>query len=206
MFISLEGPEGAGKSTVIAAIASRMMAEIGVAPTLTREPGSGEFGAKVRALLLDGDAIPAEAELFLFLADRANHVRNVVRPALEAGGTVLCDRYGDSTVVYQSLVRGLDRHFVESANRLATGGLVPDVTLLLDLDPRIGLARVKNPDRLDREPLEFHDRVRGGFLRLAAEDPRRWIVIDASQSIEVVSEVAWNGIAGRLDTHNQTNR
>src|SRR5688572_6054719 len=141
MFITFEGPEGAGKTTAIAKIAERLR-ERGEPVLITREPGSGELGARIRELLLHGGAMPPETELFLFLADRANHVSTVILPALDSGKVVLCDRYADSTYVYQALVRGLDKDFVKSANAFATGNLLPEQTFLLDVSPEVGLARL----------------------------------------------------------------
>ena len=181
MFITFEGPEGAGKSTAIAAIAERLRVE-GWQVCVTREPGSGEVGKQIREILLHGGGMSAESELFLFLADRANHVATIVRPALARGEVVLCDRFADSTYVYQALVRGLDREFVERANAMATGGLRPDATFLLDLPAEVGLSRLMSKDRMDSEPLEFHRRVRDGFLARSTEDPERWHVLDATQT------------------------
>lgn len=189
MFITFEGPEGAGKSTALREVARRLR-ERGREVVETREPGSGGLGRQIREILLHGEEMPAEAELFLFLADRANHVRTVIRPALERGAWVLCDRHADSTFVYQAYVRGLDAEFVDRANRFATGGLLPDQTFLLDLAPELGLSRLTSPDRLDAQPIGFHRKVREGFLALALSDPGRWRTIDASQSPEgVVSDI-----------------
>ncbi len=187
MFVTLEGPEGAGKSTVQALIAERLRAD-GREVLTTREPGAGDVGAAVRDVLLHGGALEPMTELFLFLADRAEHVAKTIRPALEAGVIVLCDRHADSTVVYQGYGRGLDVEKLRELNALSTGGLKPDLTLLLDLDPAVGLARAKGADRLDREPLEFHIRIRDGFLKEAAREPDRWRVIDAGQPKESVAE------------------
>jgi len=189
MFVTFEGPEGAGKSTAIAQLAERVRAA-GRTVVTTREPGAGDFGQRIRAILLEGDAMPAESELFLFLADRAHHVREIIRPALSRGDVVLCDRYADSTFVYQSVGRGLDAEFVRTANRFATGGLMPDLTLLFDLDVKVGLARLKDADRMDREPIEFHERIRTGFLAEAASGGR-WHVIDAEMPISAVVDRAW---------------
>ncbi len=190
MFVSFEGPEGAGKTTVIAAIAERFRSA-GQDVLTTREPGSGAFGKRVRDLLLHGDDMDPKAELFLFLADRAQHVANTIRPALAEGKLVFCDRYVDSTVVYQCIARGLDRGFVEQANRFATDGLLPDKTVLLDVAPEIGLARVKDKDRMDALPIEFHRKVRAGFLLLAETDPSRWIVINSECPPDEAVERVW---------------
>lgn len=192
-FITFEGGEGSGKSTLIASLTSSLE-EKGEPVLSTREPGAGALGAAIRSLLLDAEGMSPQTELFLFLADRANHCEEIVRPALADGKIVLCDRFADSTLVYQSLVRGLDESFVRHANRFATGGLEPDLTFLLDLPPEIGLARLSGKNRLDLEPLDFHRKVRDGFLRLANTDPGRWQVMDATRSqseilVEVLSRI-----------------
>lgn len=197
MFITLEGPEGAGKSTVLRSLVSRLE-EAGRAVVTTREPGAGEFGAAVRRLLLEGGDLGSEAELFLFLADRAENVRTVVRPALAAAKVVICDRHADSTVVYQGYGRGLDIEKLRELNLMATTGLRPDLILLLDLPVEVGLARITKGDRLDREPVEFHQKVRNGFLAEAALDPGRWATVNAGQSPEKVSEDCWKVVASRL--------
>ncbi len=185
MFITFEGGEGAGKSTVLAAAAEALRAR-GTEVLTTREPGAGDLGIAIRSLLLDQAGMPPESELFLFLADRANHCVQVIQPALQKGELVLCDRHADSTLVYQALVRGLDETFVRGANVFATRGLKPNLTFLLDLPAEVGLSRLKEKNRLDREPLEFHQRVREGFLQLADEEPARWRIIDALQAPEQV--------------------
>lgn len=183
-FFTFEGPEGAGKTTVIAALAE-WLRERGRAVCVTRQPGAAAGGA-IREILLHGEHLEPLAEVFLFLADRAQHVATVVRPALERGEVVLCDRYADSTVVYQGHARGLDRDRLRDWNEVATGGLVPDLTLLLDLPPEIGLARATKGDRLDRESLTFHQRVRQGFLAEAERQPARWRVVDARRPLAEV--------------------
>lgn len=176
---------------------------------MTREPGAGEFGAKVRDLLLSGKALHPETELFLFLADRAEHVRAMVLPALNEGGVVLCDRHADSTIVYQGYGRGLPLDRIRELSLWATGGLKPDLSLLLDLSPELGLERVQSrlfswdpatneSNRLDREPLEFHRRVREGFLAEAAREPQRWRKIDASAPAEQVAQECLTAIQERL--------
>ena len=197
MFISFEGIEGSGKST-----AQRLLAEhlqgLGYDPLLTREPGGCTLGRSLRPILLDARTrgLSSRAELYLFLADRAQHVAEVIRPALEAGQTVLCDRYADSTLAYQGYGRGLDPEHLRRINDMATGGLMPDLTLLLDLPVHCGLERaglrnreegtVLSEGRFDAESLEFHERVRQGYRSLAAEEPERFAIIDAAQPPEDV--------------------
>lgn len=197
MFISFEGIEGSGKST-----AQRLLAEhlqgLGYDPLLTREPGGCALGRSLRPILLDARTrgLSSRAELYLFLADRAQHVAEVIRPALEAGQTVLCDRYADSTLAYQGYGRGLDPEHLRRINDMATGGLMPDLTLLLDLPVHCGLERaglrnreegtVLSEGRFDAESLEFHERVRQGYRSLAAEEPERFAIIDAAQPPEDV--------------------
>ena len=197
MFISFEGIEGSGKST-----AQRLLAEhlqgLGYDPLLTREPGGCALGRSLRPILLDARTrgLSSRAELYLFLADRAQHVAEVIRPALEAGQTVLCDRYADSALAYQGYGRGLDPEHLRRINDMATGGLMPDLTLLLDLPVHCGLERaglrnreegtVLSEGRFDAESLEFHERVRQGYRSLAAEEPERFAIIDAAQPPEDV--------------------
>ena len=185
MFITFEGPEGGGKSTIIERIGNRLRGE-GRDVLVTREPGSGTVGAKIREILLHSEAIDSRCELFMFLADRANHVTTVLKPALEKKQVVLCDRYSDSTVVYQAHARGLDPIGVRELNTYATDGLTPTLTLLLDLDPEVGLKRLTSKDRLDAEPIMFHRRVREGFLIEARRDPDRWRIVDASKTVDQV--------------------
>lgn len=199
MFITFEGPEGAGKSTQLARLAGRLR-DAGRNVVMTREPGGGTLGPAIRALLLEGEDVPPRSELFLFLADRAAHVQNVVRPAIARGDLVLCDRHADSTVVYQGYGRGMDVEQLRNLNALATEGLVPDLTLLFDLPAEQGLARLNDRDRLDREPLEFHQRVRQGFLDEAAREPERWVVFDARQDVETLDSLVWAEVQRRFST------
>lgn len=189
MFVTFEGPEGAGKSTASRAVAVGLR-EAGRQVLETREPGAGEVGKAIREILLHGGDLEPRAELLLFLADRAQHVAQVVRPALARGEIVLCDRHADSTFVYQGIARGLDPRFVRAGNAFATGGLVPDLTLLFDLPAEVGLARLQNPDRMDALPLEFHQKVRQGFLDLAAAEPGRFRIVDATQEAPKVADWA----------------
>lgn len=185
MFITFEGPEGGGKSTIIQRIGERLKGE-GRDVLITREPGSGTVGSKIREILLHSEAIDSRCELFMFLADRADHVTTVLRPALENKQVVLCDRYSDSTVVYQAHARGLDPMGIRELNAYATDGLTPTLTLLLDVDPEVGLKRLTTKDRLDAEPIMFHRKVREGFLIEARRDPERWRIVDASKTVDQV--------------------
>lgn len=195
-FVTFEGPEGAGKSTLIRSLAARYEAEREV--IVTREPGAGEFGAAVRRLLLDGEDLEPRTELFLFLADRAEHVSGLVRPALARGALVLCDRHADSTVVYQGYGRGLDRDLLRAWNAFATRGLKPHLTFLLDVPAEVGLARVTDANRLDAEPIEFHRRIRQGFLDEAAREPDRWVILDGALPVDDVRRAAEDALSRRL--------
>lgn len=196
MFVTFEGPEGSGKSTAIRAIAAALK----VPCLVTREPGAGDVGRRVREILLEGETIDPRCELFLFLADRAQHVSAIIRPALDRGEVILCDRHADSTIVYQGYGRGLKLDWLRELNRYATNELKPDLTLLFDLDPEIGLARVTDKDRLDRESLDFHQRVREGFLAEAKREPQRWTILDAAQSPQQVANDALNAILARMNS------
>lgn len=163
----------------------------------TREPGAACGGA-IRQILLEGEAIDARTELFLFLADRAQHVASLIRPALAEGKIVLCDRHADSTVVYQGYGRGLDLEMLREWNAYATAGLKPSLTLLLDLDPNVGLLRLTRKDRLDGEPLSFHEKVRAGFLAEAKREPERWHVVHADKPVPEVVAACLAAIRARL--------
>ena len=208
MFITFEGMEGSGKSTALDAIC-RSMADSGKAVLRTREPGGSELGASLRALLLDArqDVAP-EAELFLYLADRAQHVSRVIRPALEAGTPVFSDRYADSTIVYQGYGRGLDVNELYRLNQLAVGRLWPELTLIFDLDPEIGLGRARTRNagagldvsegRFEAEALEFHRRIREGYLAWALHHPERFRIVDAALPPEDVVRQAWDHLYERF--------
>ncbi|GHF93021.1 thymidylate kinase [Deinococcus piscis] len=194
LFISFEGPEGAGKSTQLERLRARLEGA-GHQVLATKEPGGTPAGEQVRATLLD-PALNMEplAEFLLYSASRAQLVRERLRPALERGDVVLCDRYADSTLAYQGYGRRLDMDFLRRVTAEATGGLTPALTVLLDLDPAAGLARVAargQPDRLENAPLDFHRRLRAGFLDLAAAEPERWLVLDATRSADELDAAIW---------------
>lgn len=189
LLITFEGGEGVGKSTVI----DRLHGELGIPTLKTREPGGTKLGEKVRDIVLHGGKVALRSELLLFLASRAQHVEEVIIPALEAGKTVLCDRFHDSSVAYQGIARGLGAEEVEKLSLYATGGLKPDLTLLFDLDPKIGLQRrgkIASFDRIEQEALSFHTKIREAFLSLQKKEPGRIRIIDASQSKEAVYKQA----------------
>jgi len=202
VFITVEGPEGAGKTTQVLRLADRL-AGAGLAVTRTREPGGTSAGERIRGVLLEARAEPMTplAEALLFCAARAELVARVVRPALAAGGTVLCDRFADATLAYQGYGRGLPLDRLAALSAEATGGLVPDLTLLLDLPVGVGLARRRGDgawNRFDAASEAFHDRVRRGYLALAAREPDRWVVIDAGGSVDSVAGEVWRAVAARL--------
>lgn len=200
-FIVFEGVEGAGKTTQIQALAD-WLRQRGRQVLITREPGGSAIGAQIRQILLapENHRLTTRAELMLYAADRAQHVAEVIGPALASGQDVLCDRYIYSTMAYQGYGRGLDAEAIEWLNDYATAGLRPDLVILLDLDPALGLARARQvgrPDRLEQEALDFHQRVRTGFLALAAADETRFAVIDASVPAQTVSLRLCEQVASR---------
>jgi len=195
LFIVFEGPEGSGKTTQLRRLYGRLR-RAGFPVVRTREPGGTRLGERLRNLLkrtAGSEGLVAEAELFLFLAARAQLVNTVIRPALAAGRTVLCDRYSPSTIAYQAYGRGLPLDRVVEADRLAAGGLWPDLVVLLDLPVEVGLARRGRPgaDRFEAEELEFHRRVRAGYLELARADPNRWLVLDAQAPPGELARKVW---------------
>ena len=185
--IAFEGVEGAGKSTQVELLRRALEGRSQV--VVTREPGGTPAGERIRALLLDPQVeLHPRAEALLFAAARAELVENVIRPALERGAVVLCDRYLDSSLAYQGGARGLGRGPVEQVNRFATGGLLPDLVVLLDLDPADGLRRrSRDPDRIEAQDLDFHRRVREAFRDLAAADPGRFAVVDATAPVPEIA-------------------
>ena len=187
--IAFEGVEGSGKSTQLELLRQALEGR-DIEVVVTREPGGTPAGERVRALLLDpGVELDARAEALLFAAARAELVAEVIRPALERGAVVLCDRYLDSSLAYQGVARGLGRGPVEEVNRFATGGLLPDLVVLLDLDPADGLGRRAGAlDRIEAQDLGFHRRVRQAFCDLAAADPGRFAVVDAAAPVGKVAD------------------
>jgi dTMP kinase len=197
MLITFEGPEGSGKTTQVQALHDYLRGR-GYDVLVTREPGGTPIGDQIRRILLDPEnrEMLPEAEILLFSASRAQLVGQVIRPALQRGSIVLCDRFADSTLAYQGYGRGLDLDRLRLITEFATGGLEPDLTIYLDLDVEEGLRRKRlagaagqeSWNRLDRQELEFHQRVRRGYLELAATHAERWFVVDASRPADVVQE------------------
>lgn len=202
MFITFEGGEGAGKSTQIRLLAERLQAG-GHGLCLTREPGGAPEAEALRELLVKGDVArwSPQAEALLNYAARDAHLRQTIRPALERGQTVLCDRFMDSTRAYQHYAGGAEKSLVDALEAAIVGPTRPDLTLIFDLDPALGLARAKargGADRFERKGLAFHERLRAGFLAIAKAEPARCRVIDASGSIEAIAAHIWQIVEGRL--------
>jgi dTMP kinase len=211
-FLTLEGVEGSGKSTQQALLARRLRGA-GLVVLEVREPGGTPLGESLRPLLLHAQGAPPAppAELFLYLAGRAQLAAEVIGPALAGGQVVLCDRFADSTAAYQGHGRGMDLELIARLNRLATAGVWPDLTVLLDLDPAAGLARLAGRagagggaagpgglDRFEREALAFHRRVRDGYLALARAEPDRFLVVDAAQDPAAIAASLWPQVEARL--------
>jgi len=204
-FITFEGIEGSGKSTVAARV-SEALERAGVETLLTREPGGTKLSEEIRDMLLDASRGPIDArtELLLYVASRAQLVERVIRPALARGVTVLCDRFMDASVAYQGWARGLGEELVDELNAFAVGECVPDRTFLLDLPVEAGFSRgperresdgVRTKDRLELEERSFHERVREGYLRLAGRNPGRVVVVDATAPLQAVLEDIFGDIA-----------
>ena len=196
--ITFEGGDGSGKTTQMKKLEHYLIGK-GETCLLTHEPGGTELGQWIRNVIVEGGKgeVANEMELFLYLADRAQHILEVIRPALEAGKIVLCDRFTDSTLAYQGYGRGFDLQLTQRMNLLASGGIQPDLTFLLDCDPEVALARARKRskaqsprgskgDRFESQNLEFHDRVRRGFLEIARQEPNRVVVLDSSAPADEV--------------------
>lgn len=188
-FITLEGVEGAGKTTQI----NRLAEALGENVIVTREPGGTQISEQIRDIFLTASEISAQTELMLIAASRAQHVSELILPALEDGKTVICDRFSDATIAYQGYRKGIDLELIEQVNSIATQGLKPDVTFLLDLPPNVGLNRKRESDepltRLELETITSHEKVRKGYLALAKSDSERVKIINAQLDIDEVSKV-----------------
>jgi dTMP kinase len=221
LFVSFEGGEGAGKSTQVQAL-RRRLEERGRRVVQLREPGGTKFGEELRAILLSSTSLATRTELLLFLAARSELVDKAIKPALDKGVDVICDRFIDSTLAYQGYGRGLDLDLIRTLNDAVTAGCTPDLTVLLDLDPAVGLARVSEGaagdsieghwqaglslqqeqagtgKRVGGRDAAFHRKVRRGYLALAKLEPQRWLVLDATQPVEALSEAVWQAVTQRM--------
>lgn len=199
VFITLEGIEGSGKTTQTSRLVA-FMEEMGYECVVTREPGGTLIGKKIRAILLDPEnaGLDPLAELLLYAADRAQHIRKVIKPALAEGKAVICDRFADATTVYQGFARGLDLDLIMRIHRIVLNELAPDLTLLFDVTAQTGLARARgaiangdrdhDESRFENEALAFHERVRNGYLKLARKEPDRFHIIDAGRNADEVTQ------------------
>jgi dTMP kinase len=204
-FVTLEGPEGAGKTTQLKQL-SKQLDVLGIDHIVTRDPGGTPLGRQIRRILLNPEnPVNPMSELLLYQADRAQHVGEVIMPALKEGKLVLCDRYTDSTMAYQGYARGIDFEIIEDLNQVATGGLRPELTILFDLESSEGLSRLHpgGHDRLEREAIEFHHKVRDGYHQLVKKEPQRWKTIDASKPMTTVQtelrKVLSEQLSGKFD-------
>jgi len=201
LFITFEGGEGSGKSVQARTLYIRL-SRLAIPAFLTHEPGGTPLGKKLGRWLkwAQNTDISPLTELLLFNASRAQLIDKVIHPNLEKGKVVICDRYADSTTAYQSYGRGLDLAMVKAVNNAATQGLKPNLTVLLDISVEEGLARkrAKKPDRFEQEAIAFHHRVREGYLKMASDDPQRWLVVDASQSKAEIAQIIWQRVSQLL--------
>jgi dTMP kinase len=203
LFITFEGGEGCGKSTQSRLLLKKLEQQ-NIPAVLTHEPGGTALGNELRRTLKGqrDSSISPQAELFLLAASRAQLVAELIRPALEEGKVVLCDRFTHSTMVYQGYGRGLDFTAIKMVNNMATRNLNPDLIILLDISPEQGLARKQSlKDRFELEDLSFHRRVREGYLKMAAAEPDRWLVIDASLPKGKIAEIIWDRVSRLLPSH-----
>lgn len=205
-FITFEGGEGTGKSTQAAFLADRLKT-YGLGVIMTREPGGSPGAEAIRHVLLSGAAQPlgSHAEAILFAAARDDHVRQLIRPALEAGRWVICDRFADSTRVYQGVLGNVDPRVIRSLERVAVGDTRPDITFILDVPAAVGLARAASRrgrtavDRFEAETIEFHTKLREAYRELAEREPDRCVLIDAQTDVAIVADAIWAVVNGRLD-------
>lgn len=208
LFITFEGIEGCGKSTQVRLLSEALIGK-GTPCIVTREPGGTSIGSRIRDILLNPDhkGMAPEAELLLYAADRAQHVREVIKPAIDNGNTVICDRFTDATLAYQGFGRRLDMPLIHELNRIASLGTRPDLTLLLDCPVETGIGRAlernskkghARDDRFEREAMTFHQKVRDGYLSIAKSEPDRFKIIDACRDVEAVHKEIWEIVKNRM--------
>lgn len=206
MFITFEGSEGTGKTSQIQRLETRLEG-LGKKVVISREPGGTPLGEDIRHLLkhaASGENMMPRAELLLFAASRAQHVDEFIQPNLEKGNVVICDRFFDSTTVYQGVARAIDSSTVETVNQIAIASTLPDITVLIDLDPEEGFKRIQSrntepPDRMEQEHMDFYKAVRQGYLDLATDHQERFLVVNGHQAIETVEQAIWDGIKERIN-------
>jgi dTMP kinase len=203
LFITFEGGEGCGKSTQARALYRRLI-KLGISVELTHEPGGTMLGKKLRGLLKskDMDYISPEAELLLFAASRAQLIQEVIQPGLQTGKVIICDRFADSTTAYQGYGRGIELSKVDTVNHLASFGIKPDLTVLLEMPADKGLSRKnsRNLDRFEIEDIGFHDTIRDGYLKLVAQEPERWLLLDASSHRKQIEHMIWERVSQLFGT------
>jgi dTMP kinase len=209
LFIVFEGGEGAGKSVQVKLLADRLR-DAGKKVVVTREPGGTRIGEQIRAITHDTENVDLDpvAEAYLMAASRAQHVRETISPALEDGKIVISDRFVDSSIAYQGYGRNLGAKEIGALNEMAVNGAKPDLVILLDAPPAVGLARLdkegKEKDRLDMQQKDFYDRVHTGYLALAKNNPSRYVVVDATKSIQEVASTIWNEVTRKINSHRRT--
>ncbi len=198
LFITFEGIDGVGKTTQAQRLVCKLE-ELGSDVTFTREPGGTSIGQRIRRLLLDPDLkqLSQQTEVFLYAADRAQHVQELIKPQLESGKTVICDRYVDSSIAYQGFGLGWDPQMIRAINSWAIMEIVPDITLCLDQDPELALAKTSG-DRIEIRTLDYYRRVRTGYYQIAKDEPSRFHIIPAAGSVEEVFTRIWHIIKGRV--------
>lgn len=210
LFISVEGPDGAGKSTLIQKLNTKLKEELNVPLVTTREPGGSDIAEKIREVILDpkNEKMDDRTEALLYAASRRQHIKETIQPALERGEVVLCDRFVDSSIAYQGAGREIGVDKVATLNQFATENLTPDITLYLDVDAQVGLNRIgsknsnRKKDRLEMEEVSFHNRVRDAYLVLLEKNPERIKLIDATQTPNSIFKDSWNILEEKLQERN----
>lgn len=209
LFITFEGPDGSGKTTALQTVARRLQKYTHKGITMTREPGGSPIAEKIREIILDPDhtEMDARTEALLYAASRRQHLVEKVMPVLAEGDIILCDRFVDSSIVYQGFARGIGAEGIRSINAFATEGVLPQLTLLLDVSAEVGMARIHSSEgereynRLDQEAIAFHQQVREGYLQLAKEEPQRIVLIDAAANPQTVAEKCLETIMNRFPAY-----
>lgn len=209
IFITIEGPDGSGKTTALQQVVPRLQQEMNRKVVATREPGGSPIAEKIRSLILDPSHtdMDSRTEALLYAASRRQHLIEKVLPVLESGDVIFCDRFVDSSIAYQGYARGIGEEGIREINQFATEGLEPDVTLYIDVPAEVGIQRIhanldeREYNRLDQEKLDFHEKVRAGYLQLAKANPERIVVVDGTMSREAVAEACYHIIKNRYPSY-----